>query len=666
MVTSVTGRSPPPVEPGAGQEVLPLAACLTCRRAVAAFVVALLLATAETAPGAPVPFLVAAQAADESRRSLEGPSAWAAFERSLGRPDAPVTLIAYLDPAEELSQELLYAHWDEFVRRYVDAGHVRLTYRPAPLLSDFSVALALAAACVGEQSSDGFWKYVRHWASPLLLYYHNLYVVPSGRQRAERALRDAAAKVAGTDLAAFDACYARLRRSRPQPRDLAAQSQISEVPTFVIGTERRSRLDWEGLTAWLNEAVQAARPPSPAPVVQTAGDWAGLEQTLGRAEAPVTLIAYVDFADPASLAFIKQHHAELVQRYIETGHVRLVYRPAPLREDLSVDLAVAAACLAEQSPQRFWAFYQHFNALDYRGLFDFFGRERTFQQFLTRPPINADASMFMTCYGRENHPARRAQQLAVREGVTQTPAFVVGDQRPSAVAWEELTARLEQAVKAAQAQPTAPVQAAEHPWAGLEQSLGSPSAPVTLVAYIDFFDARSLAFIEQYHDMLERRYINPGSVRFVYRPAPLADVASAILAYAAACAAQQGPEHFWWFYRMTVSGRQTLEEASSDFDRSIARAVLANRDHLRSLVQRRFPSFNGRPFDPDAYEDCLDLYEKDGREAMRRARELATREGIVQTPTLVIGSERRSGVPRRPDLTSWLEAHLRAAGASRP
>ncbi len=590
------------------------------------------------------------------------PSAWTSLEHSLGSEDAPVTLIAYLEPTEPLSQQLLYEHWDEFVRRYIEPGHVRLVYRPAPVFSDFSVALALAAACVGELNPDGFWAYVRHWASLGQSNYHQLYRIPSGRQQAEQRLRDTAAQQGKVDRREFEACYLRLQGSRGQLRRLMEQEQIAQVPTFVVGAERRSRLEWQQLTDWLNQVVQAARPPSPATVARVTGEWAGLEQALGNASAPVTMVLYVDFADPASRAFIDEHHDELVKRYVEPGRVRLLYRPAPLGNALSVDLAVVAACLAEQDEQRFWAFYRNFNPAHYRTWFDLFGTEGTFRRVLAQPPVNADASMLMSCYRRENHPARRTPELAAREGVTRTPTVAIGDRPEAGLSWEEITARLDQALKVAEEQSPAPGLAQGHPWAGLERSLGPLSAPVTLVAYIDFFDPRSLAFIERYHQMLQERYIGPGYLRFVYRPAPLADEASVVLAHAAASAAEQGPEHFWRFYTGIAPYRQLIEQFSDDrLGRALARTSMTRRDLLLKLASPVLPG-DARRFDRYAYEDCLDMYETGGREAMERARQLATREGIVETPTLILGNERRSGVPERAELVAWLRAHL-GAGA---
>jgi protein-disulfide isomerase len=63
--------------------------------------------------------------------------------------------------------------------------------------------------------------------------------------------------------------------------------------------------------------------------------------TLGKADAPVTIIEYASMTCPHCANFHKTTYPALKTRYIDTGKVRFIFREFPLDE-----LAVAAAMLA--------------------------------------------------------------------------------------------------------------------------------------------------------------------------------------------------------------------------------------------------------------------------------------------------------------------------------
>ena len=175
-------------------------------------------------------------------------------------------------------------------------------------------------------------------------------------------------------------------------------------------------------------------------------------------------------------------------------------------------------------------------------------------------------------------------------------------------------------------------------WDSVEQSLGSPDALVTVIAYLDFGCPHCAASARRVQPWLVERYVRNGEVRLVYQPAPFLGEASVRAHAAAACVAEQGPEPFWCYYDrlFALEGRLPWWASERTFLRLAAEAGA----------------------DPWALDECL----KSGRyvEAMRWAKALASQEGVSGTPTLRIGSETLVGVPSVDTLGDKLEVALQS------
>jgi protein-disulfide isomerase len=94
----------------------------------------------------------------------------------------------------------------------------------------------------------------------------------------------------------------------------------------------------------------AAVGQQPNPVVDTTADGAFV---LGRADAPVTLVEFVDY----ECAYCRRYHRDVFERlrkeFVDTGLVRYVVRDFPLEmHKNSVTTARAARCGAQQG--KFW------------------------------------------------------------------------------------------------------------------------------------------------------------------------------------------------------------------------------------------------------------------------------------------------------------------------
>ncbi|MET9783946.1 DsbA family protein [Nocardiopsis alba] len=77
---------------------------------------------------------------------------------------------------------------------------------------------------------------------------------------------------------------------------------------------------------------------------------------LGEADAPVVLVAYSDFACPYCAKWAQETQPELVERYVESGDLRIEWREFPYLGELSQTLSVGAVAAGEQ--EAFWEYQE--------------------------------------------------------------------------------------------------------------------------------------------------------------------------------------------------------------------------------------------------------------------------------------------------------------------
>jgi protein-disulfide isomerase len=203
-------------------------------------------------------------------------------------------------------------------------------------------------------------------------------------------------------------------------RDLAAiKAQLARVEADLETVKGQLA---QVLRLLSQRPAQAAAVPSGPVRTSVAG-----APTLGRADAPVTVVEFSDYQCP----FCQQHFATtlpaLKTEYIDAGKVRYVFRDYPLDQlhPLARKAAEAAHCAGEQ-----WNFWEMHDAL--------FGHPGA----LTPPQlaeharaIGLDAAKFGECLASGRHAARIQRGLAdgAAAGVRGTPGFVIGKTKPGDV-----------------------------------------------------------------------------------------------------------------------------------------------------------------------------------------------------------------------------------------
>ena len=142
----------------------------------------------------------------------------------------------------------------------------------------------------------------------------------------------------------------------------------------------------------------------------------------GAVDAPVVMVEYSDFQCPYCGRYAVETAPELVERYVDTGLLRMEWRDFPYLGEKSLTVAVAARAAGEQ--QMFWEFHHAFFAaqpspnsgeIDTAWLVEL-AREAgldtdRFAADLDDPSLRE----------RVEHDAREGQQI----GVSGTPAFLI-------------------------------------------------------------------------------------------------------------------------------------------------------------------------------------------------------------------------------------------------
>lgn len=208
--------------------------------------------------------------------------------------------------------------------------------------------------------------------------------------------------------------------SQDAPRDLTAiKADLEQIKTDLAAV--KSQLGQ--LMRLLSQRPAEGRIATSGPVRTSVAD----APTLGRAEAPVTLVEFSDYQCPFCQRFFATTLSAIKKDYVDTGKVRYVFRDFPLDQlhPQARKAAEAAHCAGEHG--KYWEMhdllFQNQKALAQPQLAE---HART---------IGLDGARFDECLSSGRHAARVERGLADGSavGVQGTPSFVVGKTKPGGV-----------------------------------------------------------------------------------------------------------------------------------------------------------------------------------------------------------------------------------------
>jgi protein-disulfide isomerase len=219
-------------------------------------------------------------------------------------------------------------------------------------------------------------------------------------------------------LALASSASAQLRQDIP--RDLTAiKADLEQIKTDLAAV--KSQLGQ--LMRLLSQRPAEGRIATSGPVRTSVAD----APTLGRAEAPVTLVEFSDYQCPFCQRFFATTLSTIKKDFVDTGKVRYVFRDFPLDQlhPLARRAAEAAHCAGEHG--KYWEMhdllFQNQKALTPPQLAE---HART---------IGVDGAKFDECLASGRHAARVERGLTdgSAAGVQATPSFIVGKTKAGGV-----------------------------------------------------------------------------------------------------------------------------------------------------------------------------------------------------------------------------------------
>lgn len=160
-------------------------------------------------------------------------------------------------------------------------------------------------------------------------------------------------------------------------------------------------------------------------------------RALGPAGAPVTIEVWSDFQCPACGFFAKSIEPDLIEEYVRTGDVRLVYRDRAFLDGgdpngESQQSAAAARCSGDQG--KFWPYHDYLMENQDGENEGAFNRE-TLDQIATA--VGLDMNAYGSCMDGDTSLQAVADETALgaAAGVTSTPTLAINGvlQRPGAI-----------------------------------------------------------------------------------------------------------------------------------------------------------------------------------------------------------------------------------------
>ncbi len=137
---------------------------------------------------------------------------------------------------------------------------------------------------------------------------------------------------------------------------------------------------------------------------------------LGNADAPITIIEFVDFACPHCQSY-KPTIQEFIQRYVVTGKAKYEFRFLPTAGGQTTELlGNIAACLDDQRPGVFWTLYDELYQKAEAGEYD----ERSLQTIAHNLDLNYDKAVECT---QTHTQVATDKALALQSGVGGTPSL---------------------------------------------------------------------------------------------------------------------------------------------------------------------------------------------------------------------------------------------------
>jgi protein-disulfide isomerase len=153
---------------------------------------------------------------------------------------------------------------------------------------------------------------------------------------------------------------------------------------------------------------------------------------LGNADAKVTLVEYGDYQCPYCVQFFSQVQPEIIQNYVNTGKVRVVFRDFAFLGPESTAAANAAQCAEDQN--KLWPYHDALYAAkladDTNGGTEDDGFYTNAEFLKLAEQVGLNIPTFTSCIDNSSDANIVAQEkaAAANAGVDSTPSFLINGQ----------------------------------------------------------------------------------------------------------------------------------------------------------------------------------------------------------------------------------------------
>jgi protein-disulfide isomerase len=188
--------------------------------------------------------------------------------------------------------------------------------------------------------------------------------------------------------------------------------------------------------------------PNPNVVAGSAPMTADRDVILGDPKAPVSVIEYADFQCPFCGRFYSQAASQIIENFVKTGKVKMVYRHFAFLGPESIAAAEASECAKDQN--KFWPFHDVLYEEEIKDGQEHNGNLNTDLFVKLASGVGMDANSFKDCITSKKYVdvVKKAVSDAQAAGVNSTPTIFVNDQKLlGALPYQQFADAIEAALK---------------------------------------------------------------------------------------------------------------------------------------------------------------------------------------------------------------------------
>ncbi|MDP2693118.1 MAG: thioredoxin domain-containing protein [bacterium] len=171
------------------------------------------------------------------------------------------------------------------------------------------------------------------------------------------------------------------------------------------------------------EAKTAPQPPQAVDGETSVDD----DPVIGDKNAPVTIVEFSDYECPFCKRHFEETYLKLVDEYVKTGKVKIVFRDLPLsfHDPMATKEAVAANCARQQGGDE--KYFEFHDEIFKRTISNGNGLNDDKIQTIAKD-LNLDTSKFTLCLSDKSMEDEVKKDItdAASAGATGTPTFIIG------------------------------------------------------------------------------------------------------------------------------------------------------------------------------------------------------------------------------------------------